>query len=140
MENKLRISFMCLLLRDAVRIKWEDRHKSPNTVSRTQLTLFTHGKWVKYDLDGNKYLVLPLDETLISFWEDSSSDFMSSDEGGSWRFSSFSLFSVLISVGTTVPGWLCKPPNKEAKNKLNIQTHLWIRIKTVKNFLDGKYP
>lgn len=64
---------------------------------------------------------------------------MSSDEGGSWRFSSFSLFSVLISVGTTVPDWLCKPPNKEAK-KQNKCPDLEIRTKTVKSFVDGKYP
>lgn len=63
------------------------------------------------------HLVLPLDETLISFWEDSSSDFMSSDEGGSWIFSSFSLCSDLISVGPIATDWLCKPPDSAASNQ-----------------------
>lgn len=63
------------------------------------------------------HLVLPLDETLISFWEDSSSDFMSSDEGGSWIFSSFSLCSDLISVGPIATDWLCKPPDSAASKQ-----------------------
>lgn len=66
------------------------------------------------------HLVLPLDETLISFWEDSSSDFMSSDEGGSCIFSSFSLCSDLISVGPMATDWLCKPPDSAANKQIRV--------------------
>lgn len=60
------------------------------------------------------YLVLPLEESLTSFWEDSSSDFMSSEEAGSCALSSFSLCSDLISAGPNATDWLSNPADSTA--------------------------